>query len=110
MQTPFPTSRDSIPQSLPGADIASYPIIHQAAVAATYVACDPLHKDVVLARYADLGWQVENVTEEDYRNVQARRAYLLLMDAWEAADRAGQADLARKLGGMVHDMDRVAAP
>lgn len=96
MQTPYP-SRDELFAQLPvhpaGADIASYPIIHQAASDATYVACHPGDKDIVLAAYADLGWQVENVTDEDFRNMQARRATMLLLDAWAAAEASGQAHM-----------------
>lgn len=106
MQTPYPSSHDGIPQSLPGHDIASYPIIHHDAVDATFVACDPLHKDAVLARYSALGWTVENVDEEDVQDVQARRAMHLLLEAWNAADRSGNTDLAEKIGGLYHDLDR----
>lgn len=96
IQTPYP-ARVEVPQSLPGADIASFPIIHQDAVDATYVACDPLHKDVVLAAYAAVGWQVENVTEDDYRNVMARRARELLLEAWTAAEKSGDTQLTAKV-------------
>lgn len=103
--TPEFPSKDGIPTSLPGCDIASYPMIHEGACYATYVACDPLHKDAVLARYAALGWT--EATDEDYRNMNGRRARLLLLEAWDAMEKSGEATLADEVGRLFHKADRV---
>jgi hypothetical protein len=108
MNTPYP-NRDELFARLPvspaGCDIESYPIIHQAAVDATYVACNPARKDAVLAAYAELGWQVDNVTDDDYRNMQARRVEALLLDAWSAAEGSGSKALTDRVRSLYYEVE-----
>lgn len=110
MNTPFP-SRDAIFAAIPvspaGADIDSFPIIHQAAVDSTYVACNPANWPVIREFYRAEGWQVDNVTDEDYRNMQARRVHALLLDAWSAAEGSGDSALTAKVRGLFMEVDRV---